>query len=374
MFCCGRAPLVVLLHQRLQSVQDDRRRDQAIAMKSVTIVGAGAIGGFIGAKLALAGRADVAALARGDTLAALRRHGWRLRDSEGLVRTSARASADAADLGPQDLVIIAVKGPALAQVASAIAPLLTPQTVVLPAMNGVPWWFCAGLSGPAGGALESVDPGGVIAAAIPFDQVLGCVVHVSASKPEPGLVQPKMGRGLIVGEPQGGHSERTQKVADLLSHGGFDVTQSANVRYDIWYKLWGNMTTNPVSAITGATGDRILGDPLVREFCSAAMREAAVIGEQIGCRIDQSAEDRHALTMELGAFKTSMLQDVEAGRQIELDALVSAVREIGQRLGLPTPNIDALLGLTRLFGRVHGLYPAEPSAPRDGSARGRGQT
>jgi 2-dehydropantoate 2-reductase len=130
------------------------------------------------------------------------------------------------------------------------------------------------------------------------------------------------------------------------------------VRYDIWYKLWGNMTTNPVSAITGATGDRFLADPLVREFCSAAMREAAIIGERIGCRITQSPEDRHVLTMELGAFKTSMLQDVEAGRQIELDALVSAVREIGQRLGVPTPNIDGLLGLTRLFGRVRRLYPA----------------
>jgi 2-dehydropantoate 2-reductase len=189
--------------------------------------------------------------------------------------------------------------------------------------------------------------------------VLGCVVHAATSTTEHGLVQHKFGYGLIVGEPRGGRSERVEKVADLLSHAGFEITQSANVRYDIWFKLWGNMTTNPVSAITGATSDRILGDPLVREFCSAAMREAAAIGERIGCRIEQSPEDRHALTTALGAFKTSMLQDVEAGRPIELDALVSVVREIGQRLGLPTPNIDILLGLTRLFGRVRGLYPAE---------------
>jgi 2-dehydropantoate 2-reductase len=327
-------------------------------MKRVAIVGAGAIGGFIGAKLALAGRADVTALARGETLAALRHHGWRLRIAEELVQAPARASADAADLGPQDLVIIAVKGPALAQVAGAIAPLLAPHTLVLPAMNGVPWWFCAELAGPAGGALESVDPGGAIASAIPFDQVLGCVVHAATSTTEPGLVQHKFGYGLIVGEPRGGRSERVEKVADLLSHAGFEIMQSANVRYDIWFKLWGNMTTNPVSAITGATSDRILGDPLVREFCSAAMREAAAIGDRIGCRIEQSPEDRHALTTALGAFKTSMLQDVEAGRPIELDALVSVVREIGQRLGLPTPNIDTLLGLTRLFGCVRGLYPA----------------
>jgi len=326
-------------------------------MKRIAIVGAGAIGGLIGARIAAAGRAEVAALARGETLAALQRHGWRLRTAERLVQAPSRASADAAELGPQDLVVIAVKAPALPDVATAIAPLLAPHTLVLPAMNGVPWWFCADVPEFAGRRLESIDPGGRIAGALPFEQVLGCVVHGSASTPEPGLVQHRMGNGIIVGEPTGGSSARAQQVADLLSHAGFDVTHSENVRYDIWFKLWGNMTMNPVSAITGATGDRILGDPLVRDFCSAAMREAAVIGERIGCRIEQSPDDRHALTAALGAFKTSMLQDVEAGRAIELDALVTAVREIGQGLGLPTANVDVLLGLTRLFGRVHGLYP-----------------
>jgi 2-dehydropantoate 2-reductase len=326
-------------------------------MKKVAIVGAGAIGGFIGARLAATGSAHVAALARGATLAALQRHGWRLHTAEGPLQAPAHASESAAELGPQDLVIITVKAPALTQVARAIAPLLASHTLVLPAMNGVPWWFCADLPEFAGQWLDSVDPGGTIAAAIPFDQVLGCVVLGAASTPEPGLVHHRMGHGLIVGEPKGGRSERAQKVADLLRHARFDVTHSADIRYDIWFKLWGNMTMNPVSAITGATGDRILGDPLVREFCSAAMREAAAIGERIGCRIEQEPEDRHAMTAALGAFKTSMLQDVEAGRAIELDALVTAVREIGQRFGLPTQNIDALLGLTRLFGRVHGLYP-----------------
>jgi len=197
----------------------------------------------------------------------------------------------------------------------------------------------------------------VVAAAIALRHVVGCVVHVSASASEPGLVQHSRGQGLIVGEPAGGRSERVQHVADLLAHAGFEVTHSANVRYDIWYKLWGNLTMNPVSALTGATIDRILGDPLVRAFCSAAMREAAAIGERIGCGIAQTPEDRHAVTEKLGAFKTSMLQDVEAGRAIELDAIVSAVHEIGRRLGEHTPNIDALLGLTRLFARVRGLYP-----------------
>jgi 2-dehydropantoate 2-reductase len=323
----------------------------------VCIVGAGAIGGFIGARLAAGGRAQVSAVARGATLAALQQHGWRLETAAGLVQAPVQASARAADLGVQDLVVIAVKGPALAQVAQAIAPLLGPGTVVMPAMNGVPWWFCQGIPGFAGADLQSVDPGGHIAAAIPFERVLGCVVHASTAQIEPGLVRHKVGQGLIVGEPLGGRSARAQAVVDLLTHAGFDAVHSERVRYDVWYKLWGNLTMNPVSAITGATIDRLLGDPQVREFCSAAMREAAAIGALIGCAIEQSPEDRHAVTARLGAFKTSMLQDVEAGRTLELDAIVTAVHEIGARLGQATPNIAILLGLTRLFGRVHGLYP-----------------
>ena len=322
----------------------------------VCIVGAGAIGGFIGTRLAAAGRADVCALARGATLNALREQGWRLRSGEQLVQAAARASDKAAELGVQDLVVVAVKGPAFTAVAQAIAPLLGPQTLVLPAMNGVPWWFCQGLPGFGDAPLQSVDPGGIITRAIPLAQVIGCVVHASTSTLEPGVVQHRIGQGLIVGEPAGGKSERAQRVVDLLAHAGFEVTHSADVRYDIWYKLWGNMTMNPVSALTGATIDRVLADPLVRGFCSAAMLEAAAIGERIGCKVAQTPEDRHAVTARLGAFKTSMLQDVDAGRPIELDAIIAAVYEIGQRLGLPAPNIGALFGLTRLFGRVHGLY------------------
>jgi 2-dehydropantoate 2-reductase len=165
-----------------------------------------------------------------------------------------------------------------------------------------------------------------------------------------------MGHGLIVGEPGGGASARVARLGELLAAAGFEVTVSPHIRDDVWYKLWGNLTMNPVSALTGATMDRVLDDPLVREFCSAAMREAAAIGERIGCRLAQSPEDRHAVTRKLGAFKTSMLQDVEAGRPIELDGIVGAVRELGQRVGIATPSIDALLGLTRLFGRVRGIY------------------
>lgn len=321
----------------------------------VCIVGAGAIGGFIGARLALAG-AQVSALARGATLEALRKHGWRLNTQGGLLRAPAVASDDPLALGPQDLVIVAVKGQALPTAAASVAALLHEQSIVLPAMNGVPWWFCHGLPG-FGDTLASVDPTGAIAAAIPFEQVLGCVVHASTSCPEPGLVQHKMGQGLIVGEPRGGESARVARVAALLSGAGFDVTASANVRYDIWYKLWGNLTMNPVSAITGATIDRVLADAEVRAFCSQTMREAAAIGAPIGCAIAQSPEDRHAITAKLGAFKTSMLQDVEAGRSIELDAIVGAVYEISRGVGVDAPNVAALLGLTRLFAQSRGLYP-----------------
>ena len=323
-------------------------------MRKVAIVGAGAIGGFLGARLAAATQAQVSTLARGATLEALRRHGWRLETSDGMLLQAplVAVSDDAAALGVQDLVIVALKAHALPSVAPTLAPLLGPHTVVLPAMNGVPWWFVEGMR------LESVDPGGHVAAAIPFESVLGCVVHASCSVVEPGRVHHHVGQRLIVGEPRGGHSARAQAVSDLLAQAGFDLTLSIDVRQDIWSKLWGNMTMNPVSALTGATVDRLLADPLVREFCSAAMREAATIGERIGCPIVQDPEDRHAVTAKLGAFKTSMLQDVEGGRPIELDALVGAVREIGQARGMATPAIDALFGLTRLLGRVRGLYAA----------------
>ncbi|WP_454735954.1 ketopantoate reductase family protein [Cupriavidus necator] len=326
-------------------------------MTRVCIVGAGAIGGFIGAKLAAAGHAQVSALARGATLEALRAHGWRLNTAQGLLQSElAAASEHAGELGVQDLVVIAVKGPALAQVVRGIGPLIGPATLVMPAMNGVPWWFCRGVAGfPE--TLRSIDPTGEVNATLPFEQVIGCVVHASTSVSEPGLVQHKLGQGLIVGEPVGGTSERVQRIVDLLSEAGFDATHSTDIRFDIWYKLWGNMTMNPVSAITGATGDRILADPLVRGFCSAAMAEAQAIGARIGCPITQSPEDRHEVTARLGAFRTSMLQDADAGRAIELDGIVGVVQEIGERLGIATPCTDILFGLARLFGCVHGLYP-----------------
>ncbi len=336
-------------------------------MKNVCIIGAGAIGGFIGTRLAAAQIANVSAVARGATLQSLREYGWRLRQNGDLIGGKVTASENPEDLGVQDLVVIAVKGPALASVAKTIAPLLGPQTIVLPAMNGVPWWFGDGLPALSGARLDSVDAGGDIAKAIPTSQVIGCVVHAATYVSEPGFVEHRMGNGLILGEPNGAATARLNRVADLLAVAGFAVTTSEHIRHDIWYKLWGNLTVNPISAITGATADRIIDDPLVRAYCSAAMHEAAAIGERIGCVIGEDPEDRHDMTRELGAFKTSMLQDVEAGKALELDSIVTVVSEIGKRVGVDTPYINSLLGLARLFAQSQNLYPSDPEDHKIGS-------
>jgi 2-dehydropantoate 2-reductase len=331
----------------------------------ICIYGAGAIGLLIGARLAATGRHEVSAVARGATLAALVEHGWRAETPDGPVGGRAPASEHPAVLGVQDVVVVAVKAPALAGVAARIAPLLGPQTIVLPAMNGVPWWFCQGLPGAVAGlTLASVDPDGAIARHIPIEQVVGCVVHAASYVAEPGVAHNRTGRGLVIGEPRGGISARVERLKAVLDEAGFETGASPAIQRDIWYKLWGNMTTNPISAITGATTDRIIADDLVRRLASEAMRESGRVGERLGFAITQTPEERHQITRQLGAFKTSMLQDVEAGRAIELDSLVGAVRELGRHVGVATPTIDAIYGLARLFGRVHGLYPeAAPQPP-----------
>ena len=322
----------------------------------ICIYGAGAIGGWIGARLAAIGE-PVSVVARGATLAALHTHGLRLQQTEGLLQVPVQAADNAATLGVQDLVVVAVKAPALAEVARGIAPLLGPHTMVLTAMNGVPWWFFQGFGGAyAGTSLKAVDASGAIAAAIPARHVVGCVVHASCALQAPGVVQHHFGNKLILGEPSGQQTERAKTLSALLGRAGFEALLSEQIQRDTWYKLWGNMTVNPVSALTGATTDLILDDPLVRDFISQVMREAKEIGTRIGIPIDQQPEDRHAVTRKLGAFKTSMLQDVEAGKPVELDALVTVVQELGVLTAVPTPFTDALLGLARLQARVKGLY------------------
>jgi len=321
------------------------------------IYGAGAIGGFIGARLAAQGHA-VSAVARGATLAAIAAHGMRLTSGGEELAPRVRASADPRELGIHDLVVVAVKEPAMRDVAARIAPLIGRDTMVLTAMNGVPWWFFEGMPGPcAGMKLATLDPAGEIARAIPTRHVIGCVVHASCTTPQPGVVHNVMGKGLIIGEPAGGTSGRVAKLAAELDAAGFECRVSERIQQDVWYKLWGNMTMNPVTAFTGVTADRVLDDELANGFCWRVMEEAKAIGAAIGCPIEQTVQDRTAITRKLGAFKTSMLQDVEAGKPLEIDALLTVAREIAQRMNVPAPNLDALLGLTRVFARSRGLYP-----------------
>ena len=322
------------------------------------IYGAGAIGGWIGVRLAQAG-CDVSVVARGATLAALQHDGLQLTQAASgeVSRAQVRASEDPAALGPQDLVIVSVKAPAMADVARAIGPLLAPHTIVLTAMNGVPWWFFEKFGGTyEGQRLRAVDPDGEIARLVPAQHIVGCVVHASCSLDGPARVRQHFGNKLILGEPSGEKTARVNDLAALLTRAGFECVVADQIQKDAWYKLWGNMTMNPISAITGATTDLVLDDDLVRAFIGKVMLEAREIGARIGIPIEQQPEDRHQVTRKLGAFKTSMLQDVEAGKPVELDALVTVVKELGTITGVPTPFTDALLGLARLHARVHGLY------------------
>ena len=322
----------------------------------VCIVGAGAIGGWMGVKLAHAGHA-VSVLARGATLAAIRANGLQLISGGETLRADVPASANAADLEPPDLLVIAVKAPGLRDAALAVKPLIGPNSIVLTVMNGVPWWLFDRADRPlAGTRLTTIDPSGQIAASIPAGNVIGCVVHAACSVDAPAVIRHKMGQRLIIGEPSGGESARLTALHEALIAAGFEPESSADIQRDVWFKLWGNMTMNPVSALTGATTDKILDDSLVREFCSNVMREAQAIGNKIGIAIAQTPDERHAVTRKLGAMKTSMLQDVEGNKGIELDALVAAVAEIGQKVGVATPYTDAMLGLTRLMARERGLY------------------
>ncbi len=286
----------------------------------------------------------------------MRDRGLTLHEAGKAHRVSVFAASDAADLGPQDIVVVAVKANALGGVAPSLTKLCGDSTIVIPLLNGVPWWFFLAKSSPLPGLnLEAVDPGGRIAHAIPVANVIGSVVHASCETAGPAAIVHKNGNGIILGEIDGTKSQRLEEVTALLADAGFAASASERIARDVWYKLWGNMTMNPLSALTGATCDRILDDPDLHEFVLRVMGEAAAIGARIGCPISESGRDRVAVTRKLGAFKTSMLQDAEAGRPLEIDALLAAPREIAARLDIATPNIDALLGTIRVFARQRGL-------------------
>lgn len=313
------------------------------------IVGAGAVGGVLAA--ALAQRTELSVLARGATLQALRKNGWQIEGPDGETQVlRVRAEDRAESLGPQDLVVVAVKAHALAEIAPIVMDLCRSHTRILVAMNGIGWWFLPGLAGPLKGtSLDCIDPGGALERAMPAQRVMGAVVHWSASAIGPGRVRRSAGHRLVLGDALGGVSLEASKVQAALAAGGMQVDASDCIQRDVWFKLWGNMTMNPLSALTRATCDQLLDDPLVTALCHQVMREARDLGARLGLTIEQTPEARCAVTRQLGAFKTSMLQDVEAGRPLEVEALLGAVHEIARRLGMATPWTDALYGLTRVL-------------------------
>ena len=305
---------------------------------NICVVGAGAIGGWVAARLALAGERVMALTSTGPlTRLAL--------DEGGESRTARLATFG----GTADLLIVAVKATALTAAARSAGAMVGPDTIVVPMLNGVPWWFVGGMQ------LNSIDPDGSIAQALPFEQILGCVVHASCSRSAEGVVMVKHADKLIIGEPDGESSERLARIQALFERAGLRPDPTGNVRRAIWYKLWGNATINPLSALTRATCDKILADPQCRAWMLEGMAELAAVGAALGCPIGESGEERMAVTARLGAFKTSMLQDVEAGRPIELEALLGAPREIAAARGIATPALDRLYGVTKLTAESLGL-------------------
>lgn len=316
----------------------------------ICIYGAGAIGGLMAAWLDRAGH-DISVVARGATLEAIRRDGLRVRTlaTSELLTVRPAVDSDPARLGAQDCVIVSVKGQSLPAVAASIAPLLTADTTIVTAMNGVPWWFFDRL--PYGGGsqrLESLDPGGALARAMPTGRIVGCVVHLAASTPEPGLVSHNHGTRLVLGEPGGTDTGRMARVADALEAAGFDVMRSAFIERDFWVKLLGNVSFNPVSALTVSNAEQLIEDRYVKDYMVAIMREVVAIGRAVGVDADIDPEARIDMARALGKFKTSMLQDLEAGKTLEVDGLLAGTLEIADKAGVPAPFTQSLMGLIRL--------------------------
>ncbi len=328
----------------------------------ITIVGAGAIGGYFAARLSASGQ-QVSVMARGKTLEAIRTHGMRL-DSEGKhFAERVPASDKAADLGVQDVVIITVKAPALPAAAQSIAPLLGPQTIVIPAVNGIPWWyFLEGGGKLTGHRLRAVDPLGATEAAISAARVVGCVVFPACSSIEPGYVKHTSGNRVVFGEPAGDgakvSSARVTQITEAFKAAGFGAESSDNIRREIWLKLLGNLCFNPVSALMGCTTDRMIDDARLHALFVGVMTEALALGAALGIPVDIKPADRIAITRKLGAVKTSMLQDVEAGRPLEVEGIVGAAVEAAEAIGHPAPLLSAVYALVRRRAEVLGLLPA----------------
>ena len=320
----------------------------------IAIVGAGAIGGFLGARLSLAGDA-VTFLARNRNLAAINANGFRLIEQDGSEQHAAqvRAVADGTEAGVQDAVLLTVKAHQVRDVLPAMQGLLGPQTAVVTMINGLPWWYFQRLPGPyENQRLESVDPGGAIAAAIDPGRVIGSVVYAATELAEPGVVRVIEGNRFTLGEPDGSRSPRIEALSQAMMRAGFKAPVTKDIRGEIWLKLWGNLSFNPVSALTHATLGAICRDPGGHAVVEAMMKEAQAVAEKLGVTFKISIDKRIAGAEAVGAHKTSMLQDVEHGRALELEALVGSVVELGRITETPTPSIDAVYGITGLLSRT----------------------
>lgn len=325
----------------------------------ICIFGAGAIGGYMAAKLAQAG-ADVSIVARGPHLAAIQARGLTLKE-EGAdpVTVPMRASASAADLGPQDYVIVTLKAHSVPPVVPAMQPLIGPDTTIVSGVNGVPWWYFHKHGGELEGTrLASVDPGNAQWDGFGPDRVLGCVVYPAAEVSEPGTIHHIEGNRFSLGEPDGSKSERALALSQALTSAGLKAPVRPRLRDEIWVKLWGNLSFNPISALTHATLDVLCTDPGTRSVARRMMVEAQEIAEKLGVTFPIDVDRRIDGGAAVGAHRTSMLQDLDAGRPMEIDALVGSVQELGRITGTPTPTIDTVLALVALRGRVAGLYGA----------------
>ena len=322
----------------------------------ICVYGAGAVGGLIAAWLDRSGH-EVSVIARNAPLEAIRTQGLRVR-SQGETRSfRVRAESDTARLGPQDYVLVAVKAQSLAEVAANLAPLLGADTSIVTAMNGVPWWFFDRLRfGGGAERLESLDPGGVLSRAMPTERIVGCVVHLAASTPEPGFVSHNMGRKLILGEPGGHNGARAKRIAEALSAAGFEIQVSGEIEKEFWVKLLGNVSFNPVSALTVSTADRLIEDREVKAYMVEIMREVLAIGRAVGVDAAIDPEARIDMARVLGPFKTSMLQDLEAGKRLEIDGLLAGTLEVARKAGVRAPFTESLFGLIRARAGATGQY------------------
>jgi 2-dehydropantoate 2-reductase len=320
----------------------------------ICVYGAGAIGGLMAAWLARSGH-DVSVVARGAQLDAIRRGGLRVQSKGKTEAFKVKAETDPAGLGPQDYVLVTVKAQSLTAVAESIGPLLGKETSVLTAMNGVPWWFFQGIKAQDN-HLESLDPAGKLTRAIPTERIVGCVIHLAASTPEPGLVSHNTGAKLIVGEPGGKNTARTERIAEALSGAGFEVIVTNAIEKEFWVKLLGNVSFNPVSALTVTTADQLIQNQEVKAYMVAIMREVLAIGRAVGVDANIDPEARIDMARALGRFKTSMHQDLEAGKPLEIDGLLAGTLEIARKAGVRAPFTESLYGLIRARAQSTGQY------------------